>query len=207
MTKKPTPPAETAPQEIVPPTEATTLAFGDFKVEVSALPESTVSRLLAYGFGKMLQDAASGTVKRVTALGEAFAKGTTNDEETKEWEAIVKEHGSFLPSPEAYAKAVAHGQQSTRFKAMLEGTLNVRASGAPRVVGDDKLAQDAAKEILAQKAKAKGAKLPKADSDEYKIMLGKVMVAYAEEIAASVQAKKAAAAALAAAIKDDDIFG
>jgi len=203
MAKHPNHATHEAPAEAATPAPAPlVLSFGNFSTPVSALPESTLSRLLAYGFGKMLQDAASGTVKKLTTLGESVAKGTATADEAKAWAELVGKHPDH-ETPEALAIAVATEQQAARFKQMQEGTLNVRSAGAPRVVGIDKLRLDAAKEILAMFAKAKGAKLPKADSPEYAAMLTKVQVAKAAEIEAKVQAQMA----LAESLKDSDIFG
>ena len=191
------------------PGEATTehkLSFGDFSVIFADLPQATQRRLAEYGFGKMLQDAASGTVKRVTMLGEALASGTEAASAAYEKKYGEKpDHTEYTgfqaahpeaSNPEEVAKAVAKAQQAGRFLEMLDGKLGTRAASTPRLIGIEKFRVDAAKALLAAKIKAMGKVLPKVDTDDYKGLLAKIQARFPTEIEEAAQAAYAAHMAL-----------
>lgn len=175
-------------------TENIVLTYGPFTVSVEDLPASSVAYLLQYGFGKTLQDSASGVMKTVTkALAE-------NGEEA------ISLRNAF---PDAEDSAIPRLQATfvmqVRMHALSSGTMGTRhtGGGAPRKSTLESEMIKVAKEGLKKAAAARGKTLPKASTPEYEAILE----AYTSRNIDSIKVE--AERRLSAVTSDDldDIFG
>ena len=133
--------------------------------------------LLQYGFSQSLQDSIAGRAKAVRD------ELTTRPEGNTDWN---------MPDEATIEAAIAEdidGMLQKRMNAILAGTVAVRGSAAPRDP-----AAGIVRELLVAWAKAKGKKLPKADSDEYAQLAAKMREVKADHIKAEL-ARRAEAAA------------
>jgi hypothetical protein len=149
-----------------------------YQLDTTTLGAEALAYLINYGFRQSMQDSIAGRAKAVREEMETFtrADGTTFTQEQ-----INK----------AVADDIA-GTLGKRLDAIKSGAITQRAAGEPR----DPFAamcRRIAVEILRATAKAKGKKLPKADSDEYEALVGKVLAAKAEDIETEAKRRMAAA--------------
>ena len=150
----------------------------DYTLDTTALPQAALDYLLQYGFSQSLQDSIAGRAKAVREEMLARPENAPAD-----WTP---------PSETEIAEMVsddAHGTLLKRLDAIRNGSVATRGPAAPR----DETA-GIVREILLSIAKAKGVKLPKADSEEYAKMAGRVREAKAEYIAAELERRKNAVA-------------
>lgn len=134
--------------------------------------------LLQYGFSQSLQDSIAGRAKAVR--DELITRPEGND---GSWVAPTE------PEIEAAISADIDGMLQKRMNAILAGTVAVRGSAAPKDP-----TSGIVRELLVAWAKAKGKKLPKADSDDYTTLAAKMREIKADHIKAEL-ARRAEAAA------------
>lgn len=140
-----------------------------YETESSTLPETAIAYLLQYGFSQSLQDSIAGRAKAV---------------EQELLNPDPKPEGWTAPDKATIDTAVQQdldGTLSKRLDAIIAGSVATRGPGVAR----DPSA-GIVRELLVAWAKAKGGKLPKADSDEYKALADKMRAAKAEFIAAEL---------------------
>lgn len=141
-----------------------------YSAEVESLPAPAIAYLLQYGFAQSLQDSIAGRAKAV--MEEMLPP-------------VADRKPDFVaPAKEAIAAAILQdldGQLNKRLDAIVAGTVATRGPGVARDP-----TSGIVRELLVAYAKAKGKKLPKADSDEYKAMADKMRQVKADYIAAEL---------------------
>ena len=150
----------------------------EFSCDVESLPPAALAYLLQYGWAQSLQDCIAGRAK---AVREEFAENAAK--------------GLGVPLDEATIAAAVSadilGTLAKRADAIRAGEVGVRSPVASILPGRSAGFISVAKEWLRAYAKAKGLKLPKADSDDYRALLAKYAQAMGEKIEAEA-ARRAA---------------
>jgi hypothetical protein len=141
-----------------------------YSTEVETLPPTAIAYLLQYGFSQSLQDSIAGRAKAVVEeLLPPIAE---------------RKPGFVVPTQEQIDAVVAEdieGQLNKRLDAIKAGNVATRGTSVARDP-----AAGIVRELLVAWAKAKGGKLPKADSDEYKALADKMRAAKADWIKAEL---------------------
>lgn len=145
----------------------------DFSVETADLPEASIAYLLAYGWKQSLQDCIAGPVAKAKADG---------DSEAEIENLIIGTIGKRMDAIKAGTVGIREQAVRDPFATMVKKVLN---------------------ETLAAWAKAKGKKLPKADSDDYKKLAEAVMEKKGEVI--KTEARKRLDAASTVGLEDLDL--
>lgn len=135
----------------------------EFSCDVESLPPAALAYLLQYGWAQSLQDCIAGRAKLVRDEG--------GDEEAVRQDLL--------------------GTLAKRADAIRAGEVGVRSPVASILPGRSAGFISVAKEWLRAYAKAKGLKLPKADSDDYRALLAK----YAQAVGEKIEAEAARRAA------------
>ena len=141
---------------------STRLAFQNFDVIVSDLPEQSIAALLQLGFSTKIKNAIAGT--RAGILGTGATPWAFDLIESEGIRAGVKSPGSN----EETANAVCALYQREMFESILSGIAPASRSSAPRLSDDDKLRRTVAIELLESWAKQQGRALPKRSKPEEK---------------------------------------
>jgi hypothetical protein len=166
----------------------------EFSLVVEELPPLAVQYLLQYGFAQSLQDSVAGRAKAVRE--ELFQAESAKFQEAnpKATEEEIEEHLDAWG--EANAETIADqvdlavlAAMGKRMDAIKAGTVATRGAAEAK----DPYAA-IIREALVAAAKAKGKKLPKADSDEYKALVGKFREAKQDWLVAELERRKAAVA-------------
>lgn len=143
---------------------STRLAFQNFDVIVSDLPEQSIAALLQLGFSTKIKNAIAGT--RAGILGTGATPWPYAQIESEGIRAGVAEY--MLGSNEETANAVCALYQREMFESILSGIAPANRSSAPRLSDDDKLRRTVAIELLESWAKQQGRALPKRSKPEEK---------------------------------------
>lgn len=151
---------------------ATHIGHGDFQIEVSSAAPHVVAYLMNYGLNKSLQDAVAGRKGELKAEMVKDAEGADTAERKYSDEEVA---------------VILHDEQKARFDTILNGTIGSRGPGAPRPSKVETVMNQIAVERLRAAAIAKGKKLPKLGSDEFKNLVGKVLEANGEAIKAEAE--------------------
>lgn len=155
------------------------LKWDTYELDLNTVPQSTVIALAQRGFTHVMGNevaSAISAMKKVTVKAE---DGTES-----------------LKYSEADLEAAEVSKRDAKIAAMRDGTLGVRAPGAPRVVGIDKYMHDIALEELRAIAAAKKMALPR-KSEELAPFIAKRLATHGDRIRAAAQAKMDSLAALA----------
>jgi hypothetical protein len=193
MARKSTTQETTEMQTETVPTPVQGLSYGAFSTPVDSLPPAAVAYLLQYGFGKSLQDAASGVVKATQAI--VVAGG----------EPLTVLQGEFPGvADEDLPRAAANAKMQARYEAILSGTVGTRmGTSGPKATSLDVEIGKVAREFLRKAAKTAGKTLPKADSDDYKALLERYSAKNSQVIKDEAERRMGSAQ-----VEDlDDIFG
>lgn len=166
----------------------------EFTLDTEQLNEAGFAYLLQYGFAQSLQDSVAGRAKAVKEeLIKAKAAEIARDHADETDEGREELLADWLNTE---AESIADqidmdvlGTMQKRFDAILAGTVATRAAAEPK----DPYAA-IIREALQSAAKAKGKKLPKADSDEYKALAERFRTAKAEWLAEELERRQAALA-------------
>lgn len=149
-----------------------------YTTEVETLPATAIAYLLQYGFSQSLQDSIAGRAKAVA------------DEMLP---PVADRKADFVVPTQAQIDAAVasdiEGQLGKRLDAIKAGSVATRGAGVARDP-----AAGIVRELLVAWAKAKGGKLPKADSDEYKALAAKMSAAKADWIKAELERRAAVGA-------------
>lgn len=147
-----------------------------YSTEVETLPAAAIAYLLQYGFSQSLQDSIAGRAK---AVREEMS--TIPDPKPDGWLGVASEATILIG-----IESDLDGTLSKRLDAIKAGTVATRGPGVARDP-----AAGIVRELLVAWSKAKGGKLPKADSDEYKALAGKMSAAKADYIKAELTRRAA----------------
>lgn len=141
-----------------------------YTTEVESLSATAIAYLLQYGFSQSLQDSIAGRAK---AVAEEMLPPVAD-----------RKQDFVVPTQAQIDEAIAadiDGMLQKRTAAIVAGSVATRGSGVARDP-----AAGIVRELLVAWAKVKGGKLPKADTDEYKALAGKMATAKADFIAAEL---------------------
>ena len=141
---------------------STRLAFQNFDVIVSDLPEQSIAALLQLGFSTKIKNAIAGT--RAGILGTGATPWPYAQIDSEGIRAGVKSPGAN----EETANAICALYQHEMFESILSGIAPASRSSAPRLSDDDKLRRTVAIELLESWAKQQGRALPKRSKPEEK---------------------------------------
>lgn len=153
-----------------------------FSVDPESLKPETIAYLLQYGWAQSLQDSVAGRAKKVR-------------EESAAKEMDSAEIDQAIQDDEL-------GTMQKRMDAILSGVVRNGTRGPRDVFGS--MFAKVAKDLLSAYAKAKGKKLPKANSDELKVLLEKFTNANREAI--ETETKRRIEEANAVEVDADGIF-
>lgn len=146
-----------------------------YETESSTLPETAIAYLLQYGFSQSLQDSIAGRAK---AVAEEMLPPVAD----RKPDFVVPTQADI----DAAVAADIDGMLQKRTAAIIAGSVATRGPGIARDP-----AAGIIRELLVAWAKAKGGKLPKADSDEYKALAGKMATAKADWIKGELERRAA----------------
>lgn len=137
-----------------------------YATEVETLSATAIAYLLQYGWAQSLQDSIAGRAK---AVAEEMLPPVAD-----------RKADFVVPTQTQIDAAVAtdiDGMLQKRSAAIIAGTVATRGTGVARDP-----AAGIVRELLVAWAKAKGKKLPKADSDEYKALADRMREIKADDI-------------------------
>lgn len=167
-----------------------TLTYKSFTLDTATITPEGIAYLLQYGFSQSLQDCVAGRAKKV------------RDEYTKAYEtalAASERDGTEEPDPidedevEAAVEADLQGAMGKRLDAIRDGSVAIRVHSGNEAKDPT---SGIVRELLVAWAKSKGGKLPKADSEEYRALAGKMRELKADYIATELERRRSAVAEL-----------
>lgn len=188
-----------------------------FTVDTTTLTAPGLDYLLAYGFSQSLQDCVAGVAKEVRDTAQAMLSTPADAKVQAKWKAMLDMAGRTIANTDAGSPAdvkavvdgVEHAKKSTRFQAILAGTMVFGSSGGKRLDPTESVAWDIA-ELAISAAFARNAKLaatgeakllpkPKAGTKEWSALVDRHLEKNRDQLL--VKAKRQ----LADAQKADDV--